>query len=128
MVRLVYGLKNRQGIRGFSHTAHVSACERELNATVNNVGRSPESSVAEITVIMPYYGYARQDRKSKPREPISARLVAELMEAAGADRVVAVDLHVPQIQGFFKVPVDNLTAMPLFADYVRREKLCCKMS
>jgi len=80
------------------------------------------ASVAEITVIMPYYGYARQDRKSKPREPISARLVAELIEAAGADRVVAVDLHVPQIQGFFKVPVDNLTAMPLFADYVRREK------
>jgi len=79
------------------------------------------ASVAEITVIMPYYGYARQDRKSKPREPISARLVAELIEAAGADRVVAVDLHVPQIQGFFKVPVDNLTAMPLFADYVRRK-------
>jgi len=86
------------------------------------------ASVAEITVIMPYYGYARQDRKSKPREPISARLVAELIEAAGADRVVAVDLHVPQIQGFFKVPVDNLTAMPLFADYVRRKNLCCKMS
>ncbi|WP_051073672.1 ribose-phosphate diphosphokinase [Coprothermobacter platensis] len=77
------------------------------------------ASVAEITVIMPYYGYARQDRKSKPREPITARLVAELIEAAGADRVVAVDLHVPQIQGFFKIPVDNLTAMPLFADYAR---------
>ncbi|NPV88672.1 ribose-phosphate pyrophosphokinase [Coprothermobacteraceae bacterium] len=80
------------------------------------------ASAAEITVIVPYYGYGRQDRKSRPREPITARLVAELLEAAGADRVVAVDLHVPQIQGFFRVPVDNLTAMPLFADYIKREK------
>ncbi len=78
------------------------------------------ASAAEISVVIPYYGYARQDRKSKPREPITAKLVADLLERAGADRVVSVDLHASQIQGFFDIPVDNLTAIPIFVDHIRQ--------
>lgn len=72
------------------------------------------SSAREINCIIPYFGYARQDRKAKPRQPITARLVADLLKVAGADRVVVVDLHAPQIQGFFSCLVDELTAIPLF--------------
>ncbi len=75
------------------------------------------ASANEVTCIIPYYGYARQERKSKPRQPVSARLVADLLETAGADRVVAIDLHASAIQGFFKVPNDDLSAVPLFAQY-----------
>ncbi len=77
------------------------------------------ASAGSITAVVPYFGYARQDRKSKPRTPISARLVADLMTAAGVDRVVALDLHAGQIQGFFNIPVDNLYAMPVVMDYMR---------
>ena len=73
------------------------------------------ASAGEVTLIMPYYGYARQDRKSAPRTPISAKCVANLISAAGADRLLAVDLHSPQIQGFFNKPVDNLFAGPALA-------------
>ena len=72
-------------------------------------------SAARITAVIPYYGYARQDRKDQPRVPITARLVANLLEAAGADRVLTMDLHASQIQGFFDIPVDNLYGAPLFA-------------
>lgn len=75
------------------------------------------ASAGRITAVIPYYGYARQDRKSKPREPITAKLVADLITAAGADRVLTMDLHAPQIQGFFNIPVDNLYAMPIIANY-----------
>ena len=72
---------------------------------------APKRASAErITAVLPYYGYARQDRKDKPRVPISARLVAALLETAGADRVLALDLHAAQIQGFFDIPVDHLFA------------------
>ena len=81
------------------------------------------ASCKEVTCVMPYFGYARQDRKAKPRQPITARLVADLLQAAGADRVVAVDLHASQIQGFFKIPSDNLTAMDLLAQYFRKKKM-----
>ncbi|HZX45330.1 MAG TPA: ribose-phosphate pyrophosphokinase [Candidatus Nanoarchaeia archaeon] len=81
------------------------------------------ASAKEINVIMPYYGYSRQDRKALPREPISAKLVANLIEAAGANRVITFDLHVEQIQGFFNIPVDNLEAVSLFADYFIKKKL-----
>lgn len=74
------------------------------------------SSVKEISLIMPYYGYARQDRKSAPRAPISAKCMADLCSAAGADRLLVVDLHSPQIQGFFNTPVDNLFAGPTLAE------------
>ena len=75
------------------------------------------ASAGRITAVMPYFGYARQDRKTKPRDPISAKLVANLITRAGADRVLTMDLHANQIQGFFDIPVDNLLGAPLFVDY-----------
>ena len=77
------------------------------------------SSARSITAVVPYYGYARQDRKAAPRVPISAKLVADMMEAAGITRVVTVDLHASQIQGFFDIPVDNLYGSILFLDYIK---------
>jgi ribose-phosphate pyrophosphokinase len=81
------------------------------------------SSASRITAVVPYYGYARQDRKDKPRVPISAKLVADLLSTAGTDRVLTMDLHASQIQGFFDVPVDHLFAAPVIMDYVARLKL-----
>ena len=75
------------------------------------------ASAGRITAVIPYFGYARQDRKAKARDPISAKLVANLITSAGADRVLTLDLHAPQIQGFFDIPVDHLVAAPLFSDY-----------
>ncbi|MCC6876318.1 MAG: ribose-phosphate pyrophosphokinase [Sandaracinaceae bacterium] len=77
------------------------------------------ASAASITAVMPYYGYARQDRKVAPRTPITAKLVADLLQSAGASRVVAMDLHAGQIQGFFNIPFDHLYAMPVFLEYLR---------
>ena len=79
------------------------------------------ASASRITVVIPYFGYARQDRKAKSRDPISAKLVANLIMSAGADRVLTMDLHAAQIQGFFDIPVDNLLGSPLFADYYQRK-------
>jgi len=81
------------------------------------------ASAGRITAVMPYYGYARKDKKDAPREPITGRLVADLLTTAGADRVLTMDLHAGQIEGFFNIPVDHLRAMPLFADYLREKKL-----
>ena len=78
------------------------------------------SSAARITAVLPYYGYARQDRKDKPRVPISAKLVANLLSAAGANRVLTMDLHKAQIQGFFDIPVDHLFAAPVFIEHLSR--------
>ena len=75
------------------------------------------ASAGRITAVIPYFGYARQDRKAKARDPISSKLVANLITAAGADRVLALDLHAPQIQGFFDIPVDHMVGSPLFSDY-----------
>ena len=75
------------------------------------------ASAGRITAVMPYFGYARQDRKAKSRDPISAKLVANMLVAAGVDRVLTMDLHANQIQGFFDIPVNHLSALPLFADY-----------
>src|ERR1700730_5892374 len=77
------------------------------------------ASAERITAVLPYYGYARQDRKDKPRVPISAKLVAALLETAGANRVLTLDLHAAQIQGFFDIPVDHLFSMPVMIDYYR---------
>ncbi len=77
------------------------------------------ASAKRITAVIPYYGYGRQDRKVKPRVPISAKLVADLITTAGADRVVSIDLHAGQIQGYFNIPVDNLFAAPLLLKYIR---------
>jgi ribose-phosphate pyrophosphokinase len=79
------------------------------------------SSAARITAVLPYYGYARQDRKDKPRVPISAKLVANLLGAAGTNRVLTMDLHKAQIQGFFDIPVDHLFAAPVIIDYLARQ-------
>ena len=75
------------------------------------------ASAGRITAVMPYFGYARQDRKAGPREPITARLVANLLERAGVDRIITLDLHQGQIQGFFDIPVNHLSALPLFGQY-----------
>ena len=77
------------------------------------------ASAGRITAVMPYFGYARQDRKAKPRDPITAKLVADIITSAGADRILAVDLHAPQIQGFFDIPVDHLVGNPLLCDYFK---------
>ncbi len=79
------------------------------------------ASAGRITAVVPYYGYARQDRKSKGRDPISAKLVADLITVAGADRVLTMDLHAPQIQGFFNIPVDHLVGMPILANYFEQK-------
>jgi ribose-phosphate pyrophosphokinase len=79
------------------------------------------ASAAKITAVIPYYGYARQDRKAAPRAPITSKLVADLITTAGADRVVTVDLHAGQIQGFFNIPVDNLYAAPVIVEYIKSE-------
>ena len=80
------------------------------------------ASARRITVVIPYFGYARQDRKDKPRVPISSKLVADLLTTAGADRALVVDLHAPQIQGFFNIPVDHLFASPVLVDYFRKKQ------
>ncbi|MDB6028113.1 MAG: prsA [Verrucomicrobiales bacterium] len=81
------------------------------------------ASAARITVVLPFYGYARQDRKDQPRVPITAKLVANLLVAAGANRVLTMDLHAQQIQGFFDIPVDHLYAAPVMYDYLKKKKL-----
>jgi ribose-phosphate pyrophosphokinase len=78
------------------------------------------ASAKNITAVIPYYGYARQDRKVKPRVPISAKLVADLITVSGVDRVISMDLHVGQIQGYFNIPVDNLFAAPILLNYIRK--------
>lgn len=91
----------------------------ELLITIDAMKRA---SAKNINVIMPYYGYSRQDRKTKARQPISAKLVANLIETAGATRVIAMDLHAAQIQGFFDIPIDNFTALPIIVEYFKSKK------
>lgn len=98
-----------------SHTAPVNNWIMEQLIMVDALKRA---SAKRITVVTPFYGYARQDKKSRGREPISARLMADLFKTAGADRLIALDLHTDQIQGFFNGPVDHLQALPILADYV----------
>lgn len=81
------------------------------------------ASAGRINAVIPYYGYARQDRKSKARDPITAKLVANLLSKAGADRIVSMDLHAPQIQGYFDIPVDHLLGVPILVKYFREKKL-----
>ena len=80
------------------------------------------ASAGEINIVMPYFGYARQDRKAKARQPITAKLVANLLEAAGADRVITIDLHATQIQGFFNITIDDLTAIPMLGQYFKSKR------
>ncbi len=99
-----------------SHAAPVNHAIMEHLLMVDALKRA---SAHQITAILPFYGYARQDKKHRGREPISARLLADLFDAAGADRLMSVDLHAAQTQGFFNGPVDHLWAMPILTDYVR---------
>ena len=79
------------------------------------------ASASTINIVLPYYGYARQDRKARAREPITAKLVANLLETAGATRVITLDLHAPQIQGFFDIPIDHLMGVPILAEYFQKK-------
>ena len=101
-----------------SHTAPINEAIMEQLIMVDALKRA---SANRITVVMPFYPYARQDKKHRGREPISARLIADLFKTAGADRLMAVDLHTSQIQGFFDGPVDHLFALPLLASYVKEK-------
>lgn len=106
----------------------VQSCSRDLTndhllELLIMIDAAKLASANRITAVMPWYPYSRQDKKSSPREPITAKLVAELLQAAGVDRVLTMDLHAGQIQGFFTVPVDHMTALPLFAQYYRDKGL-----
>jgi len=81
------------------------------------------ASATSINIVIPYYGYARQDRKARSREPITAKLVANLLETTGAGRVITLDLHAPQIQGFFDIPIDHLQGVPILSDYIQKKNL-----
>jgi ribose-phosphate pyrophosphokinase len=113
-----------ESVRGF-HTYVVQSISPPANEHIMEllvmIDALKRASAAEITVVMPYYGYARQDRKAAPREPITAKLIADLLEAAGATRLISLDLHAAQIQGFFNVPVDHLYASPIFIEDIKEK-------
>ena len=104
--------------------SHAGADDRSINDSIMEqlimIDAAYRASAKRITAVCPFYGYARQDRKAEGREPITARLVADMFRAAGAKRMISVDLHSGQIQGFFDGPVDHLTAMPVLEDYLRQ--------
>jgi len=115
MVRFLESVRGSDAFVLQSHTAPINQWIMEQLIMVDALKRA---SAKRITVVMPFFGYARQDKKSRGREPISARLIADLFAAAGADRLMAVDLHTAQIQGFFDGPVDHLFALPILAGYL----------
>ncbi|MBB4968561.1 ribose-phosphate diphosphokinase [Saccharothrix violaceirubra] len=108
-----------RGCDAFVIQSHCAPINQWLMEQLIMVDALKRASAKRITVIMPFYPYARQDKKHRGREPISARLIADLFKTAGANRLVAVDLHTAQIQGFFDGPVDHLWAMPLLAEHIR---------
>src|SRR3954447_9749584 len=115
----VEGGENVRGVNCFVVQPTSAPVNQNLMELLVMVDALKRASAGSIVAVMPYFGYARQDRKVKQRTPISAKLVADLVTAAGADRVVAVDLHAGQIQGFFDIPVDHLFAMPVMIDSLR---------
>jgi ribose-phosphate pyrophosphokinase len=115
-------LQIKENVRGedvFIIQPTCTPVERNLMELLLMMDALKRASAERITAVLPYYGYARQDRKDKPRVPISARLVAALLETAGAHRVLTLDLHAAQIQGFFDIPVDHLFAMPVLIEYFK---------
>src|SRR5919106_1905371 len=115
-----------QSLRGtdvFIVQTHVAADGRSVNDSIMEqlimIDAAKRASAKRITAVCPLYGYARQDRKAEGREPIAAKLIADLLTTAGANRMVSVDLHSGQIQGFFDKPVDHLVAMPVLLDYLQ---------
>ena len=121
-----------ENVRGSEVFVVQSTCTASNGNSVNDsimelllmIDALKRASAARITAVVPYYGYAKQDKKTKGREPISAKVVANLLKITGAKRMVTVDLHAAQIQGFFDGPVDNLTAMPVACNYLKHEGLC----
>src|SRR5579862_62662 len=109
-----------RGSDAFVIQSHATPINTWLMEQLLMVDALKRASAKRITVVAPFYPYARQDKKHRGREPISARLIADLFKTAGADRLMAVDLHTAQIQGFFDGPVDHLFALPILANYVRR--------
>jgi ribose-phosphate pyrophosphokinase len=116
-VRFMESVRGSDAFVVQSHTAPINKWIMEQLIMVDALKRA---SAKRITVVAPFFGYARQDKKSRGREPISARLMADLFLTAGADRIMAVDLHTAQIQGFFDGPVDHLFALPILADYIEQ--------
>jgi ribose-phosphate pyrophosphokinase len=110
-------LENVRGADVFAVQPTSTPVDRHLMELLLMIDALKRASAERITAVLPYYGYARQDRKDKPRMPISARLIANLIQRAGADRVLTLDLHAAQIQGFFDVPVDHLFAAPVMLEY-----------
>ncbi len=119
------GVKIKETVRG--HEVFViqpthAPTDTNLMELLIMIDAMKRASAKEVAAVIPYYGYARQDRKTQPRDPIGAKLVANILTAAGADRIVTMDLHAGQIQGFFDIPVDNLKALPIIADYLSAKK------
>jgi ribose-phosphate pyrophosphokinase len=112
-------LENVRGADAFAVQPTCTPVEQNLFELLLMIDALKRASAGRITAVLPYYGYARQDRKDRPRVPISAKLVASLLERAGADRVLALDLHAAQIQGFFDIPVDHLFASPVMIEHFR---------
>ena len=111
-----------ESVRGSDCFIVQSTCDpvnQNLMELLIMIDAMKRASAARITAVIPYFGYARQDRKAKARDPISAKLVADLITTAGADRVLTMDLHAPQIQGFFNIPVDHLLGVPLLSSYIK---------
>ncbi len=121
----------RENVRGSEVFVIQSLCRSPQGATVNDsvmellliIDALRRASANRITAVIPYFGYAKQDKKTKGREPISAKLVANMIERAGAERIVTLDLHAAQIQGFFDIPVDNLMAAPTLCNYLKNQDL-----
>jgi ribose-phosphate pyrophosphokinase len=112
--------ENVRGVNCFIVQSTCTPVNQNLMELLVMIDALKRASAGSIVAVIPYFGYARQDRKVKPRTPISAKLVADLITAAGADRVVTVDLHAGQIQGFFDIPVDHLFGMPVMIDYLKQ--------
>src|SRR5580658_5987052 len=117
-VRFMESVRGSDAFVMQSHTRPINQWIMEQLIMVDALKRA---SAKRITVVTPFFGYARQDKKNRGREPISARLMADLFLTAGADRIMAVDLHTAQIQGFFDGPVDHLFALPILADYIEQQ-------
>jgi ribose-phosphate pyrophosphokinase len=113
---------NVRGMDVFVVQPTSSPVNRHIMELLIMIDALKRASAARITAVLPYYGYSRQDRKVQPRVPITSKLVADLITAAGANRVLTVDLHAGQIQGFFNIPVDNLFAAPVLLEYLRSKK------
>ena len=115
-------MDNVRGMDVFVVQPTASPVNRNLMELLIMIDALKRASAARITAVLPYYGYGRQDRKVQPRVPITSKLVADLITTAGANRVLTVDLHAGQIQGFFNIPADNLFAAPVLLDYIRNKK------